>query len=643
MWRGPDNQVHLLAAFGGDKNSGWFGHYINMNTGAHAMITGPSKGAAMWWTYNPSVDRVYIATSYAQYNESLWEFNPADKSLVMVSPTAGHYSSLNLLTGDDNRVYWATQCNKVFSYDHATATFKDYGTVLPGLADGSNYFSLGADSGHIYCGVQKINGTKTLAISPTTGSPTFKEWKFGNAGDTELSIGLNENPTEHKWTVTRTLSDGSRKYYALSGGSYTELTPGQSGFTWSGTAPNRFLQGEYHVDRGPRYCQASSDENSYPQFAVVYRYEVDMTDFFPIKGIHEFTAIKYRRTRASTWRNSTLSFTGPWIPQPIQCVGLRAGNNVFAVSAGYNACTNLDYLADLTTYLGGNNHSPYSALNHPSGDIYVGGYANRVMRYNPHLPWTLTSANSSPKMPSDMNKPNPYFIQMPAPILHYRHGLAYDAKWLVWIGGNTTRQNPNYGNVMWYNPTNGSTGYMFPGWAATGTYFSSLCTAKNGARICVSDNAGNIWIVDAAAKTVDPVPLIPVANSKTYMIEVEYDTVFGIVFAPGPTYKVIRFRPSTKQILTLQDLGVTGTPFGFGDGQYSRMNYKLEKGPDGYIWMFVSNSLYRIDPTTCVFSKVLDTNYAKLKFASNNVDLLLYSSGTTNFRYIPGILEAGSN
>jgi hypothetical protein len=197
---------------------------------------------------------------------------------------------------------------------------------------------------------------------------------------------------------------------------------------------------------------------------------------------------------------------------------------------------------------------------------------------------------------------------------------------------------------MWYNPRDGSAGYMFPGWAATGTMFRNLCAANNGARICVSDNAGNIWIINAATKTVDPVPIIPVAGSKTYMIGVANDIVFGIVIAPGPTYKVIRFSLSNKQILTLQDLGVPGTPFGFGDNQYSRMNYKLEKGPDGYIWMFVGNALYRVDPTTCVFNKILDTNYAKLKFAQNNVDLLLYSiDGTTDFKYIPGILEEISN
>ncbi len=201
MWRGPNNNVHLLACFGGDGNSGWFGHYINMNTGAHKMITGPSKGAAMWWTYNPAADRVYIATSYAQYNESLWEFNAADQSLVMVSPTADHYSSLNLITGDDNRVYWATQWNQLFSYDHATGTFKNYGTVLPGLQSGSNYFSLAADTGYVYCGVLKSDGTKTLAISPTTGTPNFTEWEFGNAGDTGVSISTKLGT--HEWICGR--------------------------------------------------------------------------------------------------------------------------------------------------------------------------------------------------------------------------------------------------------------------------------------------------------------------------------------------------------------------------------------------------------------------------------------------------------
>jgi hypothetical protein len=85
---------------------------------------------------------------------------------------------------------------------------------------------------------------------------------------------------------------------------------------------------------------------------------------------------------------------------------------------------------------------------------------------------------------------------------------------------------------------------------------------------------------------------------------------------------------------------IAGAPFGFSDNQYARMNWKLELGPDGYVWMFVDNALYRINPTTCAFSKVTDTSYGALTFAPNNVDLILYNiNGTTNVKYIPGILH----
>ncbi len=635
MWRGADNNVHLLACFGGDSNSGWFGHYINMNTGAHKMITGPSKGAAMWWTYNPAADRVYIATSYAQYHESLWEFNANDQSLVMVSPTADHYSSLNLITGDDNRVYWATQWNQLFSYDHATSTFKNYGTVLAGLQNGSNYFSLGADTGYVYCGVLKLDGTRTLVISPTNGTPNFTEWQFGNAGDKGLSISTKLGT--HEWICTRTLADGSHKTYFLANGTYTD----------SGQAT---IQDEYHQDLTCRHCVIASDENSYPSFSKTYGWDCDFTDLLPIKSIHEFSTLRYHQVWTGAnhtpinplppWKTATANFTGSWISQTICCVVPKFRHSVFMVTDGYNASLNLDYALKASAYLGANNLSPYAAMRHPSGEIYIGGYSNRVLRYDPTQPWSLTSATATPTVPSDPKRANPYPIKMPTPLLHYRHGLDYDADGVVWIGGNTTRDNPDYGNVMWYKPGDGTSGYLFPGWQKAGTKFANLCAASRRSRICVSDNLGNIWIINASTKTVDPTPIVPVAGgSKTYMIEVKNDLVFGIVISASGN-KVIRFRPSTKEVLTIKDLEVSGTPFGFGDNQYSRMKYKLEMGPDGYVWMFVGDSLYRVDPNICGFTKVMDIPHAKLKFAPNNVDLLLYSiNGTTDFKYIPGILE----
>ena len=354
-----------------------------------------------------------------------------------------------------------------------------------------------------------------------------------------------------------------------------------------------------------------------------------------------------QRKGTNAWKTSTLSFTGPWTPQKVKCVVPKSDSTLFAVSEGYNAAVDFNYVTKATSYLGATSFSPYTAVRHASGEIYVGGYSNRLMRYDPSRPWTLTSSNATPRSPSDKTKPNPYFIRMAGEnIYHYRFGLDYDHKGIVWIGGNTTRGNPDHGNVMWYNPADGTAGYIFPGWQATGTKFSNLCASNGRTLICVSDNVGKIWIIDAATRKVAPAPIVPVPGqaTKTYMIEAEPGIVLGIVFAPGPAYKIIRFKPATKEVLTLKNLGVPGTPFGFGDNQYSRMNYKLEMGPDGYVWMFVGNTLYRVDPANGNFTKVMDAAHAALKFAANNLDLLLYNiDGTTDLRYIPGILEAVAN
>ena len=373
--------------------------------------------------------------------------------------------------------------------------------------------------------------------------------------------------------------------------------------------------------------------------------ESPASELLPVSPLLPPTTPRQRK-KTNPWKTSTLSFTGPWTPKKVKCVVPKSDSTVFAVSEGYNAAVDFNYITRATSYLGATSFSPYTAIRHASGEIYVGGYSNRVMRYDSSRPWTLTSSNGNPRSPSDKNKPNPFFIRMAGEnIYHYRFGLDYDHKGIVWIGGNTTRGNPDHGNVMWYNPADGTAGYVFPGWQAAGTKFSNLCASNSRTLICVSDNVGKIWIIDTATRKVAPAPIVPVPgqNTKTYMIEAEPGIVLGIVFAPGPAYKIIRFKPATKEVITLKNLGVLGTPFGFGDNQYSRMNYKLEMGPDGFIWMFVGNSLYRVDPTTCVFSKIMDTNYAKLKFASNNDDLLLYSiDGTTDFKYIPGILQAVS-
>jgi len=643
MWKDASGQLHLLATFGGDVQSGWYASYINLNTGENAFITGAKEGSGGGFAYSPTFNRLYGATGYTNRNNtSFVEFDPVTKTLNILADRNLPMAVASSVIGDDNRVYQYLQGGSLFSYDPAVGMpdgWKDYGIAL----DNTNiYRALGIDTEYVYLGLKKPEGTWTLMISPIAGNPSWQEWEFGNSGDTALSISIAEpvgsHSDPHKWMLTRTLSDSSKKFFHLHDGTYTEFFPGDPGYIWNydtqhlPTIPN----GEYHGGMAPRYLVAASDENSYPLFASTYNYEVDMTDFFPIKGIHEFTAIKYRSTGSPTWLESNLSFTGPWLPQVTTTVQPLSDNNIFGATYGYNAVFNLDYKAPATTYLGPSLFSPYESLKHSSGEIYIGGYADKVFRYDPAKPWTLATTNNSEHLPTDSNKPNPYFIQMPGDTYHYRHWLDYDVNGIVWIGGNTTRgttANPDYGNVMWYDPANGDTGYMFPGWKSmtSSVMFRNLAAAANRSKIVVSANNGFLYVINAATKTIDGTYNL---GEYAYMADVD-----GKVVGVTPGGNIFKFNPITRSMIVApKSIGVSGTPFGFGNNRYSRMNYKLEKGPDNFLWMFVGDTLYRINPDTLVFNKVMDTTYAKLKFAANNTDLLLYGNGT-DFKYIPGILE----
>jgi len=250
----------------------------------------------------------------------------------------------------------------------------------------------------------------------------------------------------------------------------------------------------------------------------------------------------------------------------------------------------------------------------------------------------MLSPYTIPKLPSDPTKTNPYLIQINLSdddIYHYRQGMDYDANGNVWIGGNTIRKVPgDFGNVAWYDPADGSFAYMFPEWQSsspTELMFQSLVATANRSKIVVSASDGLLYVINAATKIVEGSYNL---GESAYMADVN-----GVVVGVTPGGNIFRFDPVSRTMITPpHDIGVSGVPFGWDNDQYN-WNYKLEKGPDGYLWMFVGNTLYRINPSTLVFEKILDTPYAKIKFAANNTDLLLYGNGT-DFKYIPGILEA---
>ena len=638
MWKDGSNVKHLLASFGGEQSEEWHAHYCNLGTNESTLISPGTDGAIWKAAYHSVQDKLYFGTNYTP--NSFAEFDPNAVPPAVTYSTVMPATVNVVIIGDDGLVYMFCYASNAYSFDPVGRTLKNYGEPSGG-ASLSTLNTMGAPSGYIYCGVKYSTGKWGLYHCPTTGNIVWTPWEFNEAGDTYLVIYLN---TLGEWICRRTLADTSNKYYILSGGTYTETSD-----------PAHLINANAgHIGGGPSYCEIAGTEDEYPWFNSAYQIDVDFTDLFPIKSIHEYSQFKYKLHSVGEWTETVaLLFTENWTALAAHDLIPRVNRTAFFLSGGYNAAVNLAYNGGATpTYLGAQIIGTYAVIKAPSGLIYYCGYANRFAVYNPELPWTLTNANATPVGPGDgdawTNRPNPFLLKLAVtPQLHYRTCLDYDANGLIWQGGTTTRVTPaDYGNVMWYDPSDHSAGYVFDDWATqepTPGKFGDLCAALSRSKICVSDQLGNIWIVDAATKAVDPVPIVPVEGEtgRTYMVEVSNDLVLGVYV--GSVNKIFTFKPSTKALVSGPGDLPAGAPFGWTDGSYNRLEYKLELGPDNYGWMYVGNTLYRINPATLVFSSIDATGgYAKIKFVNGNRDLLWYGYNTT-VKYYPDIFSRIDN
>ena len=601
MFQDVFGNVGVFMTFGSVAN-GWNAIYVDFDSGNDYYITGSAKGYCnRSAVIHQTTGKLVGGTEYAIYTGSFWEFDLATQTYTTIE------TPVNTLIGgpcigDDGYVYFSVIGNRFYSYEPVTETLKDYGQPNSGvgLDSGSNYIWKGADSQYLYCSA-KLSGVDQHRIyyTPLTGNVNWQEWGNG------LCYG--------QWVSGGRMAVGGYLYFRqqLENGSYVYWKCLNGVFTNLGSAPTQATD----------YSLLMSDYES--QWESIYGYEVNLTELVPITDLQEYTKISWRISGGVWQETAEFAYTSPWEQQTTKDIVPLSGTEMFCIVDGCGGAFKIDYAAPLITYLGLQVCSPYTVLKDGTGEIYIGAYSNVILRYDPDSPWTMTAVDDDMYLPTDEGKPNPYRIYKPsAPLLHYRHGLDYDANGLIWIGGNTTRRTPNFGDVMWYNPANGDTGPVFPGWEAAGTQFRNLCAANNRSLVCVSDNIGNIWIVNAATQEVDPTPIRPTAgNSKTYMIEVSTNLVFGIVFESG-TYKTITFNPSTKAILTLNTITASGTPFGFGDNEYARMNYRLILGPDGLPWFYIGSALYKYDTATNSMTKVADGTYGKMRLAANGTDLL---------------------
>jgi hypothetical protein len=78
-------------------------------------------------------------------------------------------------------------------------------------------------------------------------------------------------------------------------------------------------------------------------------------------------------------------------------------------------------------------------------------------------------------------------------------------------------------------------------------------------------------------------------------------------------------------------------------GAFLASGERLVLGPDGYVWMFVGNSLYRINPLVGSMVKILDRTASSLLFVGGDLYLYggpSYAASSRNLYRVRGVLHS---
>jgi hypothetical protein len=651
MWRDSAGHINIINSFGGADTSGdenAYFHYVNTFTGANALVEGGpcSFGRQGKISYDPVHNKFYWSGEYCNRvrGGSFNEFDPITMTNKVIQTGVGKWwTSLSLIMGDDNKIYFIPmdadgQGSHVFSYDPeiGESSWADYG-VIYGPSNGISP-GLAVTNGYIYVTWQQNTAPNYwhLMVHPV-GSGSWTEYFFSDGlPSTSLRVRM-ENGTK-KWFFSRQKEGSSDyEYYWLENGGATKV---------NGSSPQTGYQAA--LDTNMFGCIAIMGYGDYGEFNQAYSYDMNWDNYMP-NPANPVSTVYYGPHSGwnypdSGFSTSSLDYTGPWYDLKSSTVVPHSGDSSFyAIGESitdYNYATvskSYVYMRNLpSVYYSMRVPADFSPIN--SEEVYISGYANQMWRWNPALPWSTD---------------NPKNVT-PRQGMNYRVFMDYDAEGKIWVGSNAcgaTAGCKDFGSVAWYDPRNDASGEMFadvwtggnPGSAnfdtATEIKYTSLAMSNNRTKVVVSSNDGKLTVINAMTKTIEKSVDI---GLKAFLVEVADDKVMGVEpIKSAGTSRVFLFQPSTGRMLKEPQLiGVTGYPFGGADGSAARRQFKLERGPDGYAWLFVDKKIYRVNPDTLAFEYVAtetgDSN--KMIFADNNTDLLLY--GGSNPSYFPNILTA---
>jgi hypothetical protein len=490
--------------------------------------------------------------------------------------------------GDDGLVYVGECCQGgVERFNPKTDVLENFG---PMDTNGGTYqyaYTLGADGRYVYVGLGQQPWY--LGILDTQKKTKTLFWK----NDHDIG-GTVYRAKKGGWYYCRNTSL-AKKWYRLEGGRPIEILPTE--------IPETFQSYEHDgVVTDPA------------KFASQFGIELDLDEAYPDRS-RERAIIRWRQAKANQWQSVDVS---GFNLQPIRVKRLYPweGNQLLGFADFYGPVFLYDLTIRKATVMGRPKFSLYDAL-FAKGDIYFSGYPAVTLKYEPGRPWKVNDWGPAQSAATA----NPYKIPVGFGKYHYYSALGADG--FVYIGAHHER-NSTGGELGWYDPLKGTRGSLREPFLHDDV--RDLKSALAGSKMVYSGNNEKLFVFDVATKqierTIRPIPGIGALDK---IVEVTPGIIFG-----ATSNRIFKVDIRDGSVAYTKPLGGVA----FGGAAVKAYDRRLEIGPDKHVWMFVGNSLCRIDPNDGSLVKVIDTPARSLLFKGGD----LYFYGSTNLCRIQNVV-----
>lgn len=560
---------------------------LNVDTGRARVVDGVPARPGWQTSILHSNGKVFVATGGPGY---LMSYDPQGGSSQSIGKLADSGAQC-VIEGDDGAIYLG-ECTKgyVERYDPKTGAWENYGIIDdPGPPYYRYAYTLGSDGRYIYIAMGQ--NPWYLVIYDRVKKTQKIFWKDAKLQNVTVRRGRNGG-----WFASRTGPDGKKLWYRLQGERDPQPLP---------------------LDPGVLATQFFSHPTTLP------RYEINLDEAIPYNTNGGQVKIRWRKSVADPWREATARVRiGPFDIKRLYPV---SKNQFFGFTSFYGPMFTWQAQPPQVTILGKYPISLYDAL-FDAGEWFFAGYPSAIVRYNPRLPWNPSSRNPFP---------NPRLIKVPAPKAKYFFYMTKGADGNIYFGGQHERDSVG-GSLVWFNPKTSLTGVLRQPFMKHSV--SDLIAAEGGSKIVFSSYGvekgldGKIFIFDVPQKKLagDFAPL-PGVNDTGKILEVAPGVVIGVV-AKTPKSIIYKADLTRRQVMWKKE--VAGLAFGKVRGSDRR----LILGPDGTVWLYVNDTICRLDPADGSLQEVFAAPPAgNLLFVGND----LYIYGGTELRKVSGILRTG--